>query len=447
MGPGEINGGAVSFSCNYGATRREEFADAITSCARGRWPLRLVRLAAVRALTAILGLALASIIDVDTQTAHADDVGPGPSAHKKIVIYYANETSKQAADSKNYALLLSVLRKSSNPEAAAIADGIESDTRGFPAVVRRDVKAILAAARRLKLDFAAFTNAMALDGRYLFYRSTDDTVETRGLPDLPATSSPILASSPLSRPEVFRAALLEVGSLYPANSVDAVLIANSHGSGEMALMPRVNTDLSSMDAASAMAQLLESGEQGATPPSWAVLQGTNKMDFWRAISDADTAHGIRFPLVFREACASGPGSWAEISAVPESVGALAHSAMENIRPADIDYASVFAFDGGNRDWVEGISSGLENFGIHLDTKRTLWFWVALIASGSVHPALYFMPLALWLVWYGLFRLRARLATADGNAGSARKLGRFETFLGGLIRRSRAAKDIPGSPQA
>jgi len=55
-----------------------------------------------------------------------------------------------------------------------------------------------------------------------------------------------------------REGLLSVAALYPPNSLDIVLITNSHGSRDMALIPRVNADLSQADAGRAMREMLES---------------------------------------------------------------------------------------------------------------------------------------------------------------------------------------------
>ncbi len=190
--------------------------------------------------------------------AHGTESG---ARRTQVLIYYGNETSQQAAQSANYAKLLSILHNSTSATAATLARNILSDTTEFSAVVQRDADALLAAGRRLKFDVVVFTNDLALKGHYWFYRGATGALETRTLPPMPEAASDVLATSPLSRPEVLRMAVLETGSLYPANSIDAVLIVNSHGSDEMLLMPRVSADLSTDGAAEAFARQLQSDDE------------------------------------------------------------------------------------------------------------------------------------------------------------------------------------------
>lgn len=376
------------------------------------WSVRMPIRIAVCALIAILRLALAPVSGIPAAVVHAADTRSEQTIRSRILIYYTNETSAQASGSENYTALLAVLRQSSNPLTTKLANSIVEDAGEFPAIVQRDIDALLTAARRLGVDFAVFTNAMTLQHEYLLYRAATAHAETRRLPELAETSDAILATSPLSRPDVFRAALLAVGSLYPPHAIDAVLIANSHGSSDMALMPRVNVDLSLTTPTEVLMRLSRSGVDDAEPtPAWAALKGTNKLEFWRVISEVSVARGMRFPLVFREACASGLASWAEFRAVPSSVDAIAHSAMGGLSPRKIDYTALSDVHGREAHWVDQVASSLQHYGIHVDTKQTMWIWVALITLGSIHPALFFMPLAVWLVWYGLSALAVHRRTA------------------------------------
>ena len=90
---------------------------------------------------------------------------PPSTARHQLLIYYADETSTQAAQSENYAALLSVLRSSSTPLAATVLAGIISDAEKFPLLVQRDIDALELQAKRLGFDLAIFTNALAFDGQ------------------------------------------------------------------------------------------------------------------------------------------------------------------------------------------------------------------------------------------------------------------------------------------
>jgi hypothetical protein len=340
-------------------------------------------------------------------------VSPGlalePAQHQSVLIFYANETSQAAARSENYANVLAVLQRTGGAQAEQAAASVLRDAERFPQLVKRDVAELAAAARRWKFDLAVFTNEMAFERRYLFYRAATDKIVTRELLDVPPTSSIVLATSPLARPDVFRSALLAVTTQYPKDSLDAVLIADSHGSGDMALIPRVSADLSRPDAARQMQQLLESDDNGV-PPDWAELQGISKLDFWQTIRDVSAASGVRFPLVFREACASGLRSWREYDVLPSSVALFAHSAMGELDSANISYARILSAELPSPDWSLALSAGLGRSGVHVDSKWTIWLWVALISVGSIPLGLFFIPLVAWLIWYVGAGLVARRRT-------------------------------------
>jgi hypothetical protein len=329
--------------------------------------------------------------------AHGTEAG---GRRTQALIYYGNETSQQAAQSANYATLLSILRNSTSATAATLARNILSDATESSAVVRRDADALLAAARRLKFDLVVFTNDLALKGQFWSYRSATDALETRTLPPIPQAASNVLATSPLSRPEVLRMAVLETGSLYPADSVDAVLIVNSHGSDEMLLMPRVSADLSAAGSAEAFARQLQSDDEpSGPPPEWATLKGTDKLAFWHTVAQAGAAHGMRFPLIFLETCESGTATWSQWRAIPASVGRIAHTGGGSVYPAKLDYAALLGSE--RTDWINGLASGLKSSGMYVGAKWTLLAWVLLSLCQSVPWPVYFAPFGLWVIWSAL----------------------------------------------
>jgi hypothetical protein len=331
----------------------------------------------------------------------------------KLVVYYGDETSARAAQSENYATLLAVLRMSPSPLAAGAVDNILADAAGLPRLVQRDADALRDQARRLGFDLATFTNAMAFEHRYLFLRGETGIEDSRDLPPIPATTSTILATSPLSRPEYLRAALLAVGVLYPPHSLDIVLIANGHGGGDMALFPRVNTDLSRVGAALVMKEMLETDANG-TPPPWAVTQGTSKMTFWRLIAEASASYGARFPLVFRETCESGLQGLAEWWVVPASVGLIADSGIEDLDGWNFDYARILGTASPGSDWIATLATGLRTEGIHVATRKMASIGAMVIDLRQIPVFFYLAPLAIWIAWYATVFVRARRLSAPAR---------------------------------
>ncbi len=345
--------------------------------------------------------AIALVVSIAALGPNSTAAEPGAQIRHQVLVYYANETTERAAGSKNYTALLSLLRGSGSEIAGRIADSILNDATAFPAAVRLDIEALFGAARRWGVDVFVFTNEMAFGGRYSIYRHATGTTETRRLPDLPPAESPILETSPLSRTDYFRAALLAVAGLYPPNSLDIVLITNSHGAGDLALTPRVFADISLANADDLLAALEGAPLAGDGPPRWAAVRGTDKRDYWSALVAAGSRFGVRFPLVFREACASGVSSWAEYLAVPDNVGLIAHSGYANIRYNDIDYGEIFSAAGtvpAGTTLNDFLTAALRDRGIHVEAPSAMWDGV-LRDEAAAYFWLFFVPLALWILWY------------------------------------------------
>jgi hypothetical protein len=327
-----------------------------------------------------------------------------PSAardRRAVLVYYANEASQHALHSENYRTLLELLRSAATPEAAKLASDIVADAREFPQLVQRDVSALALAAANYRFDLVAFTNEWALEGRFLWRELATGISEQRPLPSLPGARHPALATAPLSRLDFLRMALAEVAALFPSEALDIVLILNSHGSEEMILMPRVSTDLSRPGAAQALLAALRGDEGSAAhagPASeWAVLQGISKLRLWNVLAELSRQRDIRFPLVFLEACQSGPASMREVLAVPQSVGAVAHTGRANIKPIAIDYAELLR--DGKSDLVDALASALQERNVTVSTALTLWAWAAVAHAASIPLVLYLLPLGIWLAVY------------------------------------------------
>jgi hypothetical protein len=340
---------------------------------------------------------------------------------RSVVAYYANETTLQTSESENYAALLSVLRKSTNPLSARIAEDLVRDAREFPLAVAGDVQVLLAEARQHNFDLAVFTNALAQEHRYLIFKSSTGALESNALPALPVASNIILATSPLSRPDYFRTALAEISASFGPNSIDLVLITNSHGNDQMVLTPRVIANLSEFSAADVLEQIDLETSQSSHPFSVAA-QGTSKIQYWQAIADASQAHGLRFPLVFRAACESGIASWAEYFAIPASVRLVAHTGMDSIASGQIDFAKLFVSRDAGLD-MRTLATELESRGIHVDSNATLWLWPVRYDLSAIPLPAYFIPMVVWLTWTGRYaplsvgrRISNLFKSLNGRAG-------------------------------
>ena len=324
-------------------------------------------------------------------------VGYADVPRHRLIVYYANETAAATAASDNYATLLRILRTNGSPAAMASVEELALEARVSLEVSIRDADILRRYASHADADIALFSNTAALTGSFGYQRRGEAAVEWRAMPRLPPPANRIMASSPLARLDVFRAALEAAASLYPPSTLDVVLIVKSHGTPEMALTPRLSADMSMTDEAEVIRQFL-TPSQAATPVPWARIQGIDKLAFWQVLADLGDRRGVRFPLVFREVCESGLVSWAEFAAVPPNVGLIAHSAMDSMSSAGIDLSPVLRSDTASVDWVAPIASVLGGQGVYLDRKLTIWRWLVLDDLASLPFAVYFVPLVLWLGW-------------------------------------------------
>jgi hypothetical protein len=338
------------------------------------------------------------VIVVASAIFSTESFGQNDSA-KHILIYYGNETTKRAAASKNYSVLLTALRAYRGGEGRAIADAINADATMSPAVVQGESQVLLQSCGRLNTDIAIFTNELTLGRRFLMCRGAAHTVDFLPFGDLDLAPDNILDLTPLSRPEYLQAMLEHVAALFPDVAIKAVLITHSHGGIGMALMPRVSADVANIDSG-VLGRILEFR---TSEPSWAALKGTTKAEYWRALAEVSRKYRMRFALVFRQACESGLDSWTEFRMIPESVKLIAHTAMSDLPYGKIDYESLLSAAEAAPDFAGALASNLRGQGMHVDDRETFLFWLGPVYLWSLPSMIWFSPLALWICWFGWTR--------------------------------------------
>ena len=339
----------------------------------------------------LLGLFAIGTIGTALAGPHLGQAFAQVESAERVLIYYGNETTPAAAGSRNYTLLLQALRLDGGPDGPAIAAAIADDATISPAVAGSEVDALVRSCGRLHADIAIFTNAMAMSGSFMFCREGSD-VTNLPFTRAPPASDRILNRTPLSRPEYLRAALERTAAAVGKRPIEAVLLMHSHGSIDMALMPRVSADVEDLDPS----VLRRSLQLRRGTPDWATLKGTTKLDFWRVLADASNDRGMRFALVFRQACESGPASLAEYAAIPENVTWIAHTAMADLPSGKIDYPALLAAAAAAADPVEGFVANLHSQGIRVDGRSALLVWLVPVYLWSIPTVLFFLPLAAWL---------------------------------------------------
>jgi hypothetical protein len=329
---------------------------------------------------------------------------PAASQPPAVIVYYANETVKELRDLPEFLRLRAILRKSASPLAGRLVKILQDDIDVYPGVVAREQLALETAARRLHVDLAIFTNKLALEGHYLFYDAPSDRLERRPFAIAAKDDGPFVALAPLSRPDVLHAALDGATAAASRPASEMVLLVNTHGTMQMALMPRINVDLSIATEAEILERLDEGG-RGDQPP-WAKPHGTSKVEFWNILADVVRSRNVRFPLVARLACQSGLSSLAELETIPPSVALFAHTGTSSPSIGDIDLAAAISKSDGP-DWLARMPNALRQSGFYVETPRRLAFWLLPIALWQVPTVFYFVPLLAWAAWRALRWTRER----------------------------------------
>jgi hypothetical protein len=316
------------------------------------------------------------------------------------IVYYANETVKQVSD---LAKLQAILRRSRSQAGDRLIKKLQGDVELYPQIVERESAALQAMAKRSYTNLAIFSNKLALEGHYLFYDAESDTLQRPIFAIGQKEDGPFIGLAPLSRPNALREALETAvrAASQPASSM--VLFINSHGTIEMALMPRINLDLS-IATEDEILQRVRSGSTGE-PPRWALPHGTSKIEFWSILGQIWRAQNVRFPLVVRLACQSGLSSRAELAAIPPSVERFAHTGLSSPSTGDIDLAAAFSKAKGT-DWLVSMPDALRDAGFKVDTPQSLSLWLIPIALRQIPIIVYFLPLFGWFVWIAIRWTRA-----------------------------------------
>lgn len=320
-----------------------------------------------------------------------------PPSYKTILVYYANETTAAAIQSENYGVLYEILRLSGSAAALEALEAIQYDAAEGPRIVGRDIVALEHWTRLHQIDFVAANNEAAMGGFFLwgeFSRDRQGSLQRHPMPPMAATGSIVIEYSPLSRATVLRSLLAEIATLYQTHKLRIILFVNTHGTADMALMPRVTTDFTKVNRDQVLAEL--SGTRNDLGLSAVTLEGTSKVLFWEALRGVGAETGATFPLVFLESCESGPLSWAEFLAIPSIVEYVAHGGTGSLSPLRIDYANL-----GNLAALTGHQMALtlrETFGrqgVFVDHRNLTWVWPALQSLAQIPSFIFFLPLAIW----------------------------------------------------
>jgi hypothetical protein len=329
---------------------------------------------------------------------------PNGANARSLIIYYSNETVAEALKSRNYQALLFALDGLQSQTGYLAAEDVRSDARTFRAQVLKDIKSLENVARTNAIDLAVFTNALALRGQYLVVRSTAEELLT--LDVAPTSDDPVAEYSPLSFRMNFRAAMIDALRGY-TNKDEVILILNSHGSKQFAIVPRVAGDFTHISVDD-LRQDLEKVQGDDQSLQKIELRGIKKIDLWQELDFATQAAHVNLALVFLETCEGAASSWKEYFAVPSTVRYVAHSGFASISLEQFDYSLLSRLEQPpytDRNQIRLMTDFLrETRVVYFDTRYSYWRWPLLVTAMSLPKLFYFAPLGFWL-FASLFKLR------------------------------------------
>jgi hypothetical protein len=309
------------------------------------------------------------------------------------LVYYANETVPQIVDSRHYQSLLRLLEAERDARADSVMRSIQYDLAFFPAAVQKDIKDLRATALANAWTLFIFTNASALKGNYE-RQGADGVTETYAFPLSPTNEDPLLEYSPLARPEVLRNAAAEVADQLKGSNAKLVFITKTHGSEDMALMPRVSADTSWVTRSELRSLMNESDSADSFSPSWAAERGTSKIEFWQSLRRWRD-DGIDLALIIRDSCRSGVSSLEEYFWVPWQTKAIAHSGNTELYFNQLDYGRIFSL--APRQTIEDSYAALVANGLAIETRSDRLYRAAELALRAIPLPLFFIPFVVWLV--------------------------------------------------
>lgn len=326
---------------------------------------------------------------------------PGAVPPPEVLIYYANETALDAADTASWDTIIGWLDTSDNPEVSKIADQLRRDRAEFHAAIDRDVDAFETHLSSTKgpLSVVAFTNRLVREHKYLILRSGQPPEEIAIQP-LPSDNL-ILGSNPLARADMFVRCLREAADRFDPAQYRFILVTKSHGNAKMAMTPRLVVRAEETNREELLAVAAdEIPDQDL--PAWAGRRfGVTKDEYFTALRNAGRRQGMQFALVFMESC-HGVFDQTNVR-VPDNVQRLYMTGNEHTEYNNIDYADLLDRYDGSQPFSQLMDDALAPKFPTLvrgtPAPGTIW-------GLPWHVALWWIPLAAWLAWYGTRRRRA-----------------------------------------
>jgi len=320
-------------------------------------------------------------------------MGAGPRGAREVLIYYANETAAEGDELNNYQTVLQWLRSCDDARCVHIVQQLERDLRSFTVAVDAEERALCGLARdeQTGTDVVVFTNRLTRMGKCRIWNRGSSAPEDVSFA-IARCGNFVLDSNPLAVPDTLRSALALVAQRFAPAQHRFVLITKSHGTRVYAFVPRLSIRAAETDRESLLNLATHQAVQNPTPV-WAAQVGTTKANYLAILEQAGRQHGMRFSLVYLEACKAFTD---EMNRLPSNVAGLL---LVRDKPdyTNLDYREVLKKTATGQRCSDAMLTGLSDSFVVIQTHEAL----AESPHGDswdLRRSVYVMPLGGWLVY-------------------------------------------------
>lgn len=320
------------------------------------------------------------------------------AAHQpELLVFYANETSPEGAETANYQAFDQWLAALPGEKAQRVRGQLQRDVVEFRAAVGRETAALLAA----PVDVVVFQNALARRGVFLWRPAGTGTNGVKlPFPELRAFQDPVMQANPLANPAGFEAALGAVKRLAASRAICRVgFLIKSHGSATLALTPRLarwHTEVRPEDVPALL-------EPGPVEPL-SQLRGMTRDAFAQRLNAFQTAWGQPVEFVYLEACHAGANGPMVRERLQPGIRRYLAGKADPDSQHPLDYPTLLAAAGQNgSSFLSGLADALSQKPELVELRRATWR----ARLGANWP--YFVPLLLVASWAAARLWKRRLA--------------------------------------
>lgn len=310
----------------------------------------------------------------------------------EVVIYVANETAPVGEERANYDTIIGWLNSEESPETERIVASLNLDREQFAKAVDLEVSdlSLVIPKQPSSGGLVVATNRLLRGGQCLLWKPGQDDVQSTRLSVDTGHENFILQANLLARADVLANVLAYAAQRFDPKRHRFVLIIKSHGSGSKVITPRLAVRATETSREEIL-RIAHDEVPEDDLPTWNDRLGITKPEFIQILRTACDQQGMRFSLVFLEACNATAHEF-DTAELPEHASRLL-VIRERANYLNLLYADIVQQQTTNRSFSESLLEQTSDKFVIVGSPKVGWAsWL------NVRRSLYFVPLAVWLGW-------------------------------------------------